>query len=104
MFQASATMAMTTTRPVTVVCSGSSSLLKTVTKAPSLMELPVTSGQHVEVLLQPLTPRNSGGVVGLVTVLQQQPQSQMPLQAYANYAMGPSQVGISFAVEPPTIF
>ena len=28
----------------------------------------------------------------------------MPLKAYANYAMGPSQVGFSFRVEPPIIF
>ena len=37
------------------------------------------------------------GSVGLFTVLQQQkPQSQMPSQAYANYAMGPPQVSFLF--------
>ena len=60
----------------------------------------MTSGQHDVVLL---TPRHSGGVVGLAHVPQQQPLSQMPLQAYANYDMGPLQVGFSFRVEPPTI-
>ena len=28
----------------------------------------------------------------------------MPIYAYANYAMGPLQVGLSFRVEPPTAF
>ena len=56
--------------------------------APSLMGLPATSGQY-DVVLPPLvTLRNSGGVVGLANVPQQQPQSQMPFQAYASYAMG----------------
>ena len=34
---------------------------------------------------------------------QQQPLSQMPLQAYANYAMGLPWVGFSFRVEPPSL-
>ena len=55
------------------------------------------------VLLPSLTQRHSGGIVGLATVLQQQFPSQMPLQAYANYAMAPPQVGFSFRVEPPTV-
>ena len=38
--------------------------------------------------------------VGLATVPQQLPQSQMPFQAYANYAMGPPQLSFSFIVEP----
>ena len=50
-----------------------------------------------------LTPRHSGGVVGLTTVQQQQPPSQMPLQAYANYAMGSPQADFSFRVQPPTL-
>ena len=49
------------------------------------------------------TCRDSGGVVGLTTVPQQQPPSQMHLQAYANYAMGPPQVDFSFRVEPPSV-
>ena len=63
MSQAFPTMAMTTTPPVTVVCSGMSSLLSVVTMAPSLMELP-TSGQHDVVLPPPLTPRHSRGFIG----------------------------------------
>ena len=43
-------------------------------------------------------------VVGLITLLQQLPQSQMPFQEYANYAMGPLQVTDSFRIEPPTNF
>ena len=81
------TMAMTTTPLVTVVSSGMSSL-SSVTMAPSLMGLPTTLGQHDVVLPSPLTPRCSGGVIGLASVPQQQPPSLMPLQAYANYAMG----------------
>ena len=57
------------------------------------MGLPAMSGQHDVVLLPLLTPRHSGVVVGLATVPQQQLPSQMPLQAYANYAMGPPQIG-----------
>ena len=103
MSQASASIALTTIPPVTVVCSSTSSLLTTVTMAPSLMGLPVTSGQHNVVLPQPLTLRNNGGVIGLASVPQPQAQSQKPVQSYANYAMGPLQVGFSFRVEPPTI-
>ena len=84
MSQASTTMAMTITPPVTCVCSGMSSLLSTVTIAPSLMGLPATSGQHDVVLSPLLTPRYSKGASSLTNVLQQQPPSQMPLQAYAN--------------------
>ena len=101
MSQASAVMATTTTSLVTVVCSGTSSLLTTVTMISSSMGFPLTSGQHNVFLL---SPRISGGVVGLATVPQQQPQSQMPLQAHANYAIGPPQVSFSFRVEPPTVF
>ena len=101
--RASTTMAMTTTAPVTVVSSGTSSDLSTITMAPSLMGLPVTSGQHDVVLPPPLTLRHSGGVVGLATVQQQQTSSQMPLQAYANYAMGPPELCFTFRVEPPTM-
>ena len=104
MTQAPATMALIITIPVTVVCSSTSTHLSTVTVALSLMGLSVTSDQHDVILPPLLTPRNSGGVAGLATVLQQQTQSQMPLQAYADYAMGPLQEGFSFRVEPPTIF
>ena len=103
MSQASTTTVITTIPPVTVVCSSTSPPLSMVTLAPSLMGLPVISGQHDVVLPPLLTPRHSGGVAGLATVPQQQPPSQMPLQAYANYAMGPPQVGFSFRVGPPAI-
>ena len=99
MSHVSNTTATITTPPVTVLCSGMSPLLSMVTMAPSLMGLWATLGQYDVVL----TPRHSGGVVGLSTVPHQQPQSQMPLQAYANYAMGHAQVGYSFRVETPTI-
>ena len=61
------------------------------------MGLPVTSGQDDVVLLPPLTPRNSRGFDGLTTAI------SVSDDAYANYAMGPLEVGFSFRVEPPTI-
>ena len=51
----------------------------------------------------PLMPRGFGGVLGSVSVPQQQTPSLMPLLAYANYAMGSPQVGFFFRVESPTI-
>ena len=51
----------------------------------------------------PLMPRGSGGVLGSVTVPQQQTPSSVHPLAYANYAMGSPQVGFFFRVEPPTI-
>ena len=71
--------------------------------APSLMGHPATLGQREVVQPPPLMPRGSGGVIGLASVLQQQPPSLMPLLAYANYAMGSPQVGFFFRVEPPTV-
>ena len=102
MSQVSTTTAMTTTPPVTVVSSGMSSL-SSVTMAPSLIGLPTMLGQHDVVLLPPLTPRCSGGVLGLASMPQQQPPYLMPLQTYAIYAMGSPQIGFFFRVEPPTI-
>ena len=93
---------MTTTTPVTVVSSGLSSLTL-VTVSPSLRMLPATLGQSNVVQLPLLTPRCTGGVIGLATVSQQQPSSLMPLQAYANYAMGSPQLGFFFRVECPTV-
>ena len=92
--------ATATTLPV--LCAAVSlSLTTTVTLPPSLMELPVTSGQHHVVLLPLLMPWYIGVVVGLATIPQQQPQSQMPPQAYANYAMGPPQLSFSFRANLP---
>ena len=101
MSQAFATMAMSTTPPVTVVCSGTSSLLTTVTMGPSLMGLPAMLGQHDVVLPPLLTLRDSGGVVGLATVSQQQAKSQMPQEAYATYAMDHPQISLSELSLPP---
>ena len=67
------------------------------------MGLPATSGQHDVILLPSLTPRHCGSVVDLASMPQQQLSFQIPLQAYTNYAMGPSQAGFSFRVGPPTI-
>ena len=100
--EVSTTMVTTTTPPVTVASSGMSSL-SSVTVAPSLMGLPTMLCQHDVVLSPPLTLRCSGGVLGLAPVPQWQPSSSVPLQAYANYAMGSPQVGFFFRVEPSTI-
>ena len=97
MSQASTTIAKTPTPLVTVVCSSASSLLLMVTIAPYLMGLPATSGQHDVVLPPLLMPSHSGGV-GLAIVLQQQPPSQMPLQAFVNYAMGPPHISTCISV------
>ena len=67
------------------------------------MVLPTALGQHDVVLPPLLTPRCFGGVLGLASMPQQQLPSSMPLQSYANYAMGSPQVGFFFRVEPPTI-
>ena len=93
------TTAPATTPPVTVVSSGLSSV-SPVTVAPSLTGFPVSHGM---VPPPPLIPRGSGGVLGSVSVLQQQTSSSMLPLAYANYAMGSPQVGFFFRVEPPTI-
>ena len=74
-----------------------------VTMDPSLLGHPAVLGQCDVVLLPPLTLWCPGGVIGLASVPQQQLLSLMPLQAYANYAMGSPQVGFFFRVEPPTI-
>ena len=94
--------ATTITPPVTAVCSGASSLTMTVTMALTLMGLSATLGQHDKVLPPPMTLRDTRGVSGLATVLQQQPQSKMPSQTYTNYAMGPLQVSFFFTLEPLT--
>ena len=67
MSQVSIIMAMTTTSLVTVVSSGLS-YLSSVTVAPSLMGLPITLGQSDVVLPPLLTPRCSGGVIGLANL------------------------------------
>ena len=68
-----------------------------------LTGFPVSLDQHCMVPPPPLMLRDSGGVLGSVSVPQQQPPSSMPPLAYANYAMGSPQVGFFFRVEPPSI-
>ena len=92
----------TTTPPVMVVSSGLSSV-SSVTVALSLTGFPVSLDQHGMVPPPPLMLTGSGGVLGSVSVPQQQPASSMPPLAYANYAMGSSQVGFFLRVEPPII-
>ena len=96
------TTATTNTPPVMVVSSGLSSV-SSVTVALSLTGFPVSLDQHGVVQPPPLVLSGSGGVIGSVSVPQQQTPSSMPLLAYANYAMGSPQVGFFFRVEPSTI-
>ena len=62
---------------------------------------------HQEMVLQPhLILRDTmRGAANLTNMPQQQcPQTQIPSQAYVNYAMGLLQVGFSFRVEAPKNF
>ena len=79
-----------TTPPVTVVYSGALLITTTVKLAPTSVGQ-TTSGQHDVVLLPQLILRDTvRASVGLTTLdQQQQPQSLMPHQACANYALGP---------------
>ena len=82
MSQATAT---TTTLPLTM-CSNAYFVTSLVMRPPSRS----TSISSIGVVLPPpLIPWDTRGVIGLATVLQQLPQSQMPFQAYVDYAMGP---------------
>ena len=81
------TKALTTTPPVTVVSSGLLSV-SSVTAAPLLIGFPVSLDQHGVVPPPPLMLRGSGGLLGSVSVPQQQTPSPMPPLAYTNYAMG----------------
>ena len=97
------TMVPTATPPVIVVSSGLSSM-SSVTVAPSLTGFPVSMDQHGVVPPPPLMPRGSGGVLGSVSLPQQQTPSSMHPLAYANYAMDSTQVGFFFRGEPPIIY
>ena len=58
--------------------------------APTSVALVAALGHQYVVLLTALISRDTvRGFVCLATVLQQQPQSFMPYQAYAIYIMGP---------------
>ena len=102
MSQASTNVAMTTTSPVTYV-------LWYIISHLIVYHSPLLDGASSNIRsawcgsATTTDTRHSGGVVGLATVPQQHFPSQMPLQAYANYAMGPPLVDFSFRVEPPTI-
>ena len=50
-----------------------------------------------------LMSRDTRGVAGLATVLQQLPQSQMPFQVYSNYTMGTLQVSSFSELNLPPI-
>ena len=76
---------------MTVGCSVALTTTMTVMMAPTSMELAVVLDQHDVVLRDTIR-----GVVGLITVTQQQPQSQRSFQAYANYVMCPSWVSFFF--------
>ena len=94
------TTAPTTTPLVMVISSGLSSV-SSVTVAPSLTGFPVSLDQHGMVPPPPLMLRGSAGVLGSVSVPQQQTLSSMPPLAYANCAMGSPRVGFFFRVELP---
>ena len=69
--------------------------MSSVTVAPSLTGFPVWHGST-----PPLMQRGSGGVLGSISVPQQQTSFSMPPLAYDNYTMGSPQVGFFFRVEP----
>ena len=89
--------ATTTTSAVKVVCSRASLITMTVTITPTSVDLAAV-GQHDMILPTQLILMNTMmGSVDLTTVLQQQQsQSQMPSQAYTNYAMSPPQLSFLF--------
>ena len=79
----------TTTPPVTVACSRASLIIRS-----------AGCGFTATVDSRDIMMASAG----LMNVLQQQQsQSWIPSQAYANYAIGPSQVSFSFRVDPPLI-
>ena len=64
---------------------------------------PSASSYQKDMVLPPLLmPLDTSGVIGIPTVSQQLPQSQVIFQAYADYTIGPLYVSFSFRVEPPT--
>ena len=85
--------ATNTAPPLTVVYSWASPITLTVSMASTFVGLAALD-QHDVVLPPQLNLRDIiRSYVGLISVLQQQqPQYQMSSQAYANYAVGPSQV------------
>ena len=86
-----------TTPLVTVVCSSASLITTAFMMAPTSVGL-TTLGLHDVVLSPQLIQRDTmTGSVGLTTLpQQQQTQSQVPSQVYANYAVGPQQASFFF--------
>ena len=83
----------TTTPPVIVVCSRALTTPSTFMMAVTTVGLSATQDQQDVVLPPPLILRDTiRGVVNLITVPQQHTQSKIFSQAYASYAMIPSQV------------
>ena len=79
-----------TAPPVTVVFSRGVLITMTVMLAPTCMGQTTLVLHNVDLLPQLIDSRDTvKDSDGLTTMLwQQQPQSQMPFQEYANYAMG----------------
>ena len=92
-----------TTPPVTIMSSRAMPITRMIMLAPTSLGQ-ATLGQHDVVLLSQVILRDTVTGSAALTIVQhqQQPQSQMPSQAYAIYAMGPPQVSFSFRVESPT--
>ena len=94
-FSVSQATVTTTTPPVTSVCSGASTM--TVSVAPTSKGLAAALAKNDVVLQPPLIMADTvKGVVGLATMLLQEPQSKMPSQAYMSNSMSHSQVYFLF--------
>ena len=90
-----------TTLSVTAVCFETFLITVTVMLA-STSVCQTILGQHSVVLPPQWILRNTIRCYAVLTIMpHQQPQSKVPSQAYAHYAMGPPQVSFSFRVEPP---
>ena len=82
--------------PVTVV-SSASTITVAITIALPYMRLAAALSQHDVVLPATTDPMGyNKGWVSLTIMLQEQPQSQMPSQVYASYAMDPHQMRLLF--------
>ena len=81
------------TPPLTIQCSNTSPITSSVMMAASSVGL-ATSGLHNVVLPPQLILRDTmrGSCGHTIMPQQQQPKSEMPSQAYTNYAMGTPQV------------
>ena len=98
------TVTTTTSPQMTVVCSGALPITATVTIAPTDVDL--EASDQLDMVPPPLLNLKDTmrGAVGLTTVmLQQLPQSQMPSQTYANYAISPPWVSSVSELSLPLI-